>query len=115
MMSNFQHKSLAAGRWKKMTLVEQMANIGSEVFRAIKWKNKNNSEHSQKAFFRALELLDLSLVAAEKYPRLKEIARVREALVDYFHGDNIYKSTDAQWEKYFYAFTYAAQKQRGKI
>ena len=35
-----QHKDLAAGRWADMTLVERMANIGSEVERALKWSAK---------------------------------------------------------------------------
>jgi hypothetical protein len=34
---NFIHKELAAGRWLEFSFMEQMANIGSEVERAIKW------------------------------------------------------------------------------
>ena len=56
-----QHKELAAGRWEEMSLCEQMANIGSEVSLTIKWKEKNNPEQSQKAFERALELIDITL------------------------------------------------------
>ncbi len=33
---SFQHKDLAAGGWAKLSLVEQLANIGSEISRAIK-------------------------------------------------------------------------------
>ncbi len=36
----FQHKNLAAGRWHKISFLKQMANIGSEIERAISWKNK---------------------------------------------------------------------------
>ena len=32
---SYQHKDLAAGRWGQMSLSEQMANIGSEVERAL--------------------------------------------------------------------------------
>ena len=39
--SMIRHKELAeSGRWADMPFVEQMANIGSEVFRAGKWKEK---------------------------------------------------------------------------
>lgn len=31
----YQHKDLAASRWKTMSFCEQMANIGSEVERAL--------------------------------------------------------------------------------
>jgi len=39
---NNQHKQLASGKWNKLSLVEQMANDGSEGERAISWKKKNN-------------------------------------------------------------------------
>jgi len=105
-----QHKDLAAGRWKELSFIEQMANIGSEVERALNWRAKQNSDYSQKAFGRALELIDLTLANAKGFSRLKELARVREVLVDYFSGTNEFKSNDASWKKYFLSFTYAARK-----
>jgi len=58
---NYQHKDLADGRWAELSFCEQMANIGSEVERALKWKEKGNLEYGEKAFFRALELFDLTI------------------------------------------------------
>jgi hypothetical protein len=84
-----------------------MANIGSEVERTIKWKNKNK-EYSDKALERALELIDLTLADPKNRSRLREVARMREVLVDYFYYNNIYGSTDELWRKYFYSFNYAA-------
>ncbi len=55
-----QHKQLAAGHWCELTFFEQMANVGSEIERAISWKNRNK-EFSKKAVNRALELLFLSI------------------------------------------------------
>jgi len=104
-----QHKGLSAGRWGQMSLVEQMANIGSEVGRAINWRKKKKEDLSQRAFFRALELLDLSLDSAKTFPRLKEFARLREALVDYFSGSNQFSSSEVLWQKYFDHFNYAAR------
>jgi hypothetical protein len=46
------HKELAAGRWFELSLIEQLANIGSDVVRTIKWKNKENFDRSKKAFER---------------------------------------------------------------
>ncbi len=105
----FQHKELAGGRWFELSLLEQMANIGSEVERAIKWKNKNNSEYSWRALERALELIDLTVADKKNRSRLKEILRMREALADYLAFDNQYNSSDKSWQNYFYAFTYAAR------
>jgi len=107
---NLQHKELAAGRWAQMPLCEQMANIGSEVSRALNWQNKDNREYCLKAAARALELLDMSLDAARTYPQLKELARVREAVVDYFYGTNQYASCERSWRRYFDHFSYLVRK-----
>ena len=106
---NIQHKELASGRWFQLSFVEQMANIGSEVERAIKWRQKNNKEYSQMAFERVLELLDLTIADKKMIKRLKELTRLREVLADYFAFDNTYNSSDQQWQKYFLAFNYAAR------
>jgi len=106
---SYQHKDLAAGRWNNLSFVEQMANIGSEVERALNWRVKNNQAYSQQAFERALELIDLTLDSAKGFARLKEVARAREAIVDYFSGQNEFKSTEALWRKYFLCFAYAAR------
>ena len=103
------HDGLAE-RWKERSLLEQMSNIGSEVDRALNWKAKNNQPFCEKAVERALELLDLSLESTRKFPRLKELARTRECLVDYFYGDNEYQSSESQWRKYFLYFNLALRK-----
>ena len=107
-----QHRELSAGRWKQLSFVEQMANIGGEIERALKWRAKNNPDYSQRAFERALELLDLTLDAHTEPPRLKETTRLREALVDFFAGENTFSSSDRSWRNYFLPFTYAARRNR---
>ena len=107
---SYQHKDLAAGRWKEFSFIEQMANIGSEVERALSWKAKNNLAYSQQAFERALELVDLTLDSAKGFARLKETARLREAMVDYFSGHNEFMSTDALWRNYFLYFYHGARR-----
>jgi hypothetical protein len=109
---NPQHAGLAAGRWKKLPFVERMANIGSEVERALKWREKHNIEYSDRAFERALELVDLTLEYPDKRSHLKELARLREALVDYFCGANEFRSSESSWRKYFSPFTFAARGNR---
>jgi hypothetical protein len=85
-----------------------MANVGSEIERTINWRKKNK-DYSQKAFERALELLDLTIADSKNIKRLKELLRLREMLADYFVFDNGYHSTDKGWQKYFYSFNYAAR------
>ncbi len=109
---SYQHGDLAAGRWRRLSLAEQMANIGSEVERALNWQAKDNADYGRRAFERALELMDLTLESVKDYARLKELARVREAIVDYFVGSNQFGSTEASWRRYFGNFAYAARRDR---
>ncbi|MBI2251519.1 MAG: hypothetical protein HYU63_01960 [Armatimonadetes bacterium] len=106
---NCQHKDLKNGRWFELSFPAQMANVGSEVIRAINWKNKNNPEYSRKAFERALELLNLTISDKKNKNRLKELTRLYEVMVDYFAFNNEYGSTDASWQNYFLAFNYMAK------
>ena len=109
---NIYHPQLAAGRWQQLSLVTQLANIGSEVSRAIKWKNLSNEPFFQQAFERMLELIDLTVADPKNRKRLKEVLRAREMLVDYLMYDNVYHSTDEQWLKYFDAFAILSNNQR---
>ncbi len=104
-----EHKQLAAGRWKELSFLEQMANVGSEVERTIKWREKNNLDYTRRAFERALELLDLTIADQKNKKKLKELMRVREALADHFLFENSYRSTDQSWQNYFLAFNFAAR------
>lgn len=108
------HKGLANGRWFELSLIEQLANVGMDVERTINWKKEGDLDLSRQAFERALELLDFTIADPKNRMRLKEILRVREALVDYFVYDNEYNSTDKQWSDYFYNFAYAAALRRGR-
>ena len=106
-----QHKALAFGRWQKFSLMEQLANVGSEVHRAIIWREKNEKD-SKLAFERALELLDLTIEDLRHRRRLKELLRLRSALVDFFAGNNEFNSSNQKWENYFYQCNYAANLSR---
>ena len=107
---NIQHKNLAAGKWCKMSNSQQLANIGSEVSRALNWQKKGNMDFSKKAASRALELLDLSLDSIKKFSCIKEFCRLREAVADYFFGTNEFSSSEVLWRKYFDHFNYVARK-----
>jgi len=114
-MKRTYHRELSADRWRALSFYDQMANIGSEVFRAMSWRPKN-AEYSRLALERALELLDLTLeTSAGSPPRLKELTRLREVLADYFFFDNAYGSDDARWRSYFNAFNHAARNPLAKV
>ena len=102
------HKNLKE-RWGSLSFFEQMANVGSEVERALSWEKKENKQYCLLSFERALELLDFTTEVLKNPHRLKELKRLREVLVDYFVYDNIYGSTPESWHSYFFAFNYAAR------
>lgn len=106
-----QHKNLAQGNWNRLSFLEQMANIGSEVNRALNWRKKNNNAYCQKAVCRSLELIELTLASVKGFPKYKEITRLKEAIIDYFYGENEFSSTDILWRKYFDHFNYASRRQ----
>jgi hypothetical protein len=54
--------------------------------------------------------VDLTLDGVSGFSRLKELARMREALVDFFCGTNQFGSSQEHWRKYFLCFAYAARR-----
>ena len=96
-------------KWFQLSLSEQMANIGSEVMRAVKWHQKGEKEHEEKAIERALELFDLTLSDKRWKNRAKEIARMREVVCDFFYGGNQYRSDSVSLDNYFLHFAIAAR------
>ena len=95
--------------WFRLSLSEQLGNIGSEVARALSWREKNVQAHSEKATERALELFYLTLSDPRWRNRAKEIARAREVINDFFYGGNQYNCDAAELDRYFMQFAVAAR------
>lgn len=113
-MSGLRHQKMASGAWWSLTLCEQMGHIGSEVSRALNWRGRNPAI-SQGALERALELIDLTLADPRhlrSVPRLREIARAREVLLDFMVGPNQYGSNAHGLRRYFDIFAMAAVRAR---
>lgn len=102
------HLVISAERWQKLSLAEQMGNIGSEVHRALLWRNKDT-----KLFFgaieRGLELLDLTIADGRRRKGLKELTRVREFLCEAVWGRTQYRISLEDLDKYFFQFALAAR------
>lgn len=115
MSEKIYHKELAAGGWKRLSLIEQMGNIGSEVGRSINWFKKGDMEKFNIAFEKALELFDLTLDDDRWKGRRKEIARSREMfcslLFDSVLSDELIKELDS-FDKYFLWFAVAANEKK---
>jgi len=104
------HQEQALGAWHQRTLADQLANVGSEVGRIRKWQTRN-SDVAERAFIRALELLDLTISDPRWMgPRRKELTRVRSFLCDAMDGGQEYQTTLEDLDRYFLAFAVAARR-----
>ena len=108
------HRDLAAGRWRTMPLVEQMANVGSEVSRTIRALRQGNAERATHAMARALELFDLTATDPRRRgaPR-REVLRARELFCGLRYSDTPTDGDAEFMDRYFLQFAVAAQRSRG--
>ncbi len=103
------HKELAKGKWFQLSLCEQLGNIGSEINRALRWKDRDK-DNFEDAVNRALELFDLTLKDPRWKKRLKEIARARELFCDAITGGKEYKSSLQDLDRYFFYYALCARR-----
>lgn len=76
---NLLHGKNIVTSWQKMSLAEQLGNIGSEFERALRWKERNQPQMFENAVSRMLELFDLTLADVRWHgPKLKELCRARD-------------------------------------
>ena len=93
-------------KWARLSLIEQMGNIGSEVGRAI--NSRDNPARRDGAIERALDLFAATAVCYNGR-RLREILRARDEFLRLFYDD----STDYNGvERYFNQFALAARRER---
>lgn len=101
------HLEMAKESWAKFSLIEQMANIGSEVGRAARSQGK--PARFWGAVSRALDLFYLTVEDPRWKGRLREILRVRELFAAAALGDDEYKTSLKDLEKYFDYFARRAR------
>lgn len=107
------HAEQAAGGWTRLTLVEQMAHVGSEVERAIRAHGRGRMERRDHAIARALELFDL-IGSDERWrgPRRRETRRAREEFCGLFFRDETDPGDAASLQRYFLQFAVAARQSK---
>ena len=95
-----------------MRLAEQMANVGSEVERALRARAARNPGRLKPALARALELFDLTATDVRwEGHRRREILRAREEFCRLVLDDDA-SPRAAGFSKYFLAFAALARRQR---
>jgi hypothetical protein len=98
-------------RWSRFGLMEQMANIGSEVDRAIRANSNGQNERAANAMDRALALFDLT-AADDRWRghRRREILRAREEFCRIFFDEEVSRGSADGLRRYFLAFAVAARR-----
>ena len=91
-------------RWFSLPISVQISNIGGEVTRAIRWKNKNDRAKMLSSYKKAIEFLILTQRDPKNIHRRGELQAAIEELADFFIGENIYKTNDEILLKYYDAF-----------
>lgn len=90
--------------WYSMPVNVQLANVGSEVGRAISWKKRGNEQRMRSFCNKAIEFLEIMKTDKKNIDRVRELDFCIEELKDYFMGQNIYETTDEILMKYYDAF-----------
>lgn len=96
-----------------MPLVEQLANVGSEVERAIRSHESGHQARHDRALDRALELFDLT-AADDRWRghRRREILRAREEFCRLFFDEQVPAGSADGMRRYFLHFAVAARASR---
>jgi hypothetical protein len=106
------HAGLAAGRWRTLTLAEQLAHVGSEVDRAITAWEGHRADRFERSLARALELFDLTARDDRwRGHRRREILRAREEFCRLFFEDRPPSGTAVRTLRdYFLRFAVLARR-----
>src|SRR5438477_8611243 len=108
------HTDLATGRWAAFSLAVQLANVGSEVDRAIAAWAAQRSDRFDRALARALELFDLTARDNRwRGHRRREILRSREEFCRLFFEDPPPAGGVPTLRDYFLRFAVLARRRSG--
>ena len=92
-------------KWQKMSLSQQMGNIGSEVCRMLMFRQKGDKKQKKKSGERALELIDLTIEDSRWRGRKKEIFRLRDVVADIFAEAGNFNISPDSLNNYFLPFS----------
>lgn len=105
--------SQSADRWHTLPLMEQLANVGSEVERSIRAHEAGNEARRSLAIARALDLFDQTAADARwRGRRRREILRAREEFCRLFFDLEVPAGSAGGLRRYFLAFAVAARRGR---
>ena len=96
--------------WFAMPVSVQISNIGSEVNRAIRYKNKGDMQKAANFCNKAIEFFEIIKQDPKNSRRINEFNCCIDELTDYFIGDNEFKTNDEMLHRYYDAFLFTDQR-----
>lgn len=93
-------------RWNKMSISEQMLNIGGEIQRAVDRKEKNEDSLAKQYLSKALEWIELTKKDPKNAGRIAEINIVEDEVKDYFEKNKYHNNKSSimsYWNSFFTA------------
>ena len=106
-MTQVRHSNL---NWQRFSLVEQLANVGSEVDRTIRAHDSGATARFDNALSRALDLFDQTASDTRwSGPQRREVLRAREEFCRLFFDPTVSPESSAGIRRYFLEFAVAAR------
>ena len=102
-------------KWFEMDVGIQLANVGGEICRAIRWKNRGDDKKEANFYNKAMDFLELTMQDPKNSHRLGELREARYELEDFFYGGNTYDNTDESIMKYYDSFLSPPYTRRRKV
>ncbi len=109
---NYQHSISASGRWFQLSFAEQFANIGGEIERYNLAQKRQDNQAAQLAFYRSLDLINLSRQDPKHKHRNKEIGRFKELWCDTALNLGIYNTPIKFFQDYCMLFALVTRRNR---
>ncbi len=95
--------SVLSEKWFKLSLVQQMVNIGNEVKRALKFSSDPDKKNM--FFDRAIQYTQLTIEDPKNVHVLPELLISKEVLEDY-RGEHHLACSGEQISRYYQAYQY---------
>lgn len=105
------HYSVDRKQWAKLSFIDQMGNISSEVGRSFNAKRQGQAENENLAMVRALDLFDATIdnLISTKSIRSKEVLRSKDQYLSALLNPKFDEKASASIEKYFMQYAIASR------
>lgn len=97
-------------RWQSLSFYQQFGNIASELARAIRFKEADDTSRMDSSLWRSLELVDLTIDDKKNKSRLRELCRFKEVLSDWYCRTKVYDVRPEALLDYALGFAMLARK-----